>query len=111
MMKKTLVLASLLALFSIGVAAQKKILFLGTSTVGGAAASSGATSLTGRVQAYYQQNMSAGDPDTIVYAMSRFGGITWNELPASYTPAVHRGGIDPNCNIDLGISTYHPDIV
>lgn len=111
MMKKTMVLAGLLTLFCIGAAAQKVILFLGTSTVGGAAASAGNLTMAGRTQALFRQNTSAGDPDTIVYTMQRFGGITWNAIPYSYVPTNNRGGIDPNSNIDLGISTYHPDIV
>jgi hypothetical protein len=103
-------LCLLIELFASTLYAQKKVVALGSSTVMGAAATSGDSSWVGRLQSYFRKNISPGNADTVVMAVGAYGYTTYKELPTDYTAPIPRETIDINNNITAAVN-LHPDII
>lgn len=84
--------------------AQKKIVFIGSSTVEGVGANPIAdSSFVNRVQKYFRKNTSPGNPDTVVYNLGMSGTYSATGLPVAMYG-------DPDRNVEKAMS-YNPDVV
>jgi len=110
-MKKILLLLGLALCHGETVFAQVRIVLLGSSTVLGSSASPADSSLASRLQKYYRQDVSAGNPDTVVLVAGNYGYTTYHELPTGTVVTVaNRPAIDANANVTYALS-LDPDVV
>ena len=101
----------LLAFISFGaINAQKSIVILGSSTAAGTGAFPYDSSWAGKLQLYYRQNTTAGDPDTVVTNLALGGQWTFSVMPSWYVPPAGYPAVNTARNITQAIS-LNPDVI
>lgn len=91
------------------IAAQKKIVVLGSSSAEGTGATTFDSSWVGRVYHYFNLNTSDG-VDTIMYNLAVGGYTSYHVMPTGFTPPGGRPSPDPLRNITAALS-YSPDVI
>jgi hypothetical protein len=92
---------------------QKKIVVLGSSSAAGNGATTGDSSWVGRLRLFYNRNTADGI-DTTIINLAQGGGVTYWNMPTSYTPPPNRPCNvfcpKPDNNVTKAMS-FNPDIV
>lgn len=93
----------------LSLAAQKKIVVLGSSTAAGTGASTPANSWVGKMTSYYNKNGSDG-VDTTVVNLSMGGNHSYSIVPSGFTPPPGRPFTDDSRNITAALA-QSPDVI